>query len=87
MNNNKMSNNCYAIKRLKRILERVPDDAQIFYERIEDKYFESHGWSTNEFESLLSFLPGHENDTAEYLDIENIWYNEEKNVILITSHF
>jgi hypothetical protein len=33
------------VKDLKKALENVPDDAEVRYQRIEDIYFETHGWS------------------------------------------
>ena len=37
---------CYLTAgQLKKLLENVPDDARILYERIEDVYFKEHGWN------------------------------------------
>ena len=33
-----------TVKELKKVLENVPDDVEVRYQRIEDVYFETHGW-------------------------------------------
>jgi hypothetical protein len=35
-----------TIKDLKEAIANLPDDGEVFYERIEDKFFEKNGWTT-----------------------------------------
>ena len=34
-----------TIKELKEAISNLPDDGEVYVQRIEDKYFEKHGWS------------------------------------------
>jgi len=35
-----------TVKELKRKIEELPDDMEVYYERIEDVYFDKYGWQT-----------------------------------------
>lgn len=74
---------CYlTVGELKKILINLPDDAKVYYQRIEDRYFKKHGWTTlkkpspdypNEFDEWIGAW-GH----IEYLDDGNCY---------ITAHY
>lgn len=34
-----------TVGHLRRVIADLPDDAKVYYERIEDVYFERHGWT------------------------------------------
>ena len=70
---------------LRKMIDGVPDDTPVGQERIEDKYFEIHGWSTTTF-------PGNTAIHGEWMPAEWIrcftgWYDEENEVFLITPHY
>jgi len=34
-----------TVGQLRRVLENLPDNTKVYYQRIEDAYFEKHGWT------------------------------------------
>lgn len=34
-----------TVKELRKAISNLPDDGEVFVQRIEDKYFENHGWT------------------------------------------
>ena len=57
-----------TVGRLKEIIVDMPDDALVFSQRVEDKYFEKHGWK-----GLRRPCPEYpdDEDGDQYL---NVWY-------------
>lgn len=47
-----------TVRELKRFIaeHRIPDDAEIYYQRIEDKYFDEHSWETKNKPSEDGFI-------------------------------
>jgi len=41
-----MSDSNLTVGELKRYIKDLPDDTPVYYQRIEDKYFDIHGWTT-----------------------------------------
>ena len=37
-----------TVKELKKILKTLPNNGEVMIERVEDVYFDKHGWSTKE---------------------------------------
>ena len=79
---------CYmTIKRLKEAIEDLPDDGKIFYERIEDSYFEKHGWSSGETyrQKPSCDWPG------EFDEFTMVWchirYKEKDGNLYLTAHY
>lgn len=33
-----------TVAELRKVLDKLPDDAEVYYQRIEDVYFDHHGW-------------------------------------------
>lgn len=71
---------------VKRITEQVPDDAKIYIQRIEDIYFDKHGW-----EPIL--IPDVNYPATDFCSPDQFipaWgaiYNKEKNILLIYGHY
>ena len=68
---------------LRRALEHFPDDAIVSYERIEDLYFEKHGWETVEVpDEHPTDPPRHFIDAFTAIVPHN-----DKTRLLITAHY
>ena len=74
------------VSQVKRITEQVPDDAKIYIQRIEDIYFDKHGW-----EPIL--IPDVNYPATDFCSPDQFtpaWdaiYNKEKNILLIYGHY
>jgi hypothetical protein len=53
-----------TVKELKRKIENLHDDTEVFIERVEDIYFEHHNWTTER----LVFSADKDNIPLEYVD-------------------
>ena len=51
---------------IRRVIADLPDDSRVFYERIEDGYFEQHGWIPDKLIPYLDSTPS-DNINDEYL--------------------
>ena len=62
----------------------LPDHAGVFYQRIEDVYFEEHNWKTVDF-----FSPEYPDNRDEFIGAFSIYTGEkdEKTYVLITAHY
>ena len=74
--------NFCTIKDLKNFIEKykIPDDAKIFLQRVEDVYFEKHNWETENKEGYhyYSFLRHNEKvDSGEFANKEEYPLLEE----------
>lgn len=62
-----------TIKELREAITNLPDDGEVYVQRIEDKYFENHGWSVKKMEGewYHKFLQWNKDiDSGKYLDRE-----------------
>jgi hypothetical protein len=62
-----------TVKELKEAIENLPDDAIVYYQRIEDVYFEKHNWNVvkkegEHYHSLMDW--NRDIDSGKYLDDE-----------------
>lgn len=70
-----------TVGELRKRIADLPDDAKVFYQRIEDVYFKEHGWTTR-------------NKVSEYPDYPDEWirafgvcrYRDDKD-LYITAHY
>lgn len=69
------------VKELKERLKEVPDSTPVAYQRIQDKYFETHGWQSHE---LAFDYDGH---TSEYIIGFSAYWHPDKNVFVINAHY
>ena len=83
-----------TVKDLKKLLSdpKIKDDAKIYYERIEDEYFEENGWQNDELLEDLWYNRGPErvekNKLSDnWISAYEIFYNEEENTLKITAHY
>ena len=77
--------NLYALK-LKEILNKVPNDAKIYIQRIEDVYFDKHGWEP----ILIPDVNYPATDFCspdQFIEATFAVYNKEKNILLIYAHY
>jgi len=63
-----------TVRELKEKLENVPDDAVVYYQRIEDHYFDC-GWKTTEIE------------TSDYIKAFTAKYHEDSNAFVVNAHY
>jgi len=69
-------------------LNNIPPSAKVVYEHIEDFYFEENGWETEDYpDYLLNWVPKFEDENVKCIDAYNIFYDEEKDVLIITAHY
>ena len=63
-----------TIKELREAIANLPDDGEVYVERIEDFYFEKHGWSVKkiEGEAYHRYIQWNKDiDSGIYFDNEN----------------
>jgi hypothetical protein len=79
---------------LRAVLDSVPDDAKVYYERIEDEYFDSHGWvavplANDAWYERAGFEceEDHPEFPGEWIEVYEAFYNKEENALKITAHF
>ena len=73
---------------LKEVLEHVPDDAKVYYERIEDVYFEENGWKNEWLMDDEWFDRANPDSKGEnWINAFGIFYNKEENALKITAHY
>jgi hypothetical protein len=72
---------------LKKILEGVPDNAKVVYQRIEDAYFKEHGWDPVKIpgEKLNDFGNAVENTYDDYVNVWGCFMSGE--FFCITAHY
>ena len=82
---NSTFNHCLTVGQLKEIIYKLPDDAQVFYQRIEDRYFEQGtGWTENGSQFMPSEFGG---GFDHYIRAWGcVQYKNDKNVY-ITAHY
>lgn len=67
---------------IRKVLQDLPDNTLISYERVEDEYFDNLNWSVEKVPD--SSLPGFHD---EYIAAEVCWYDEPKNTLRISAHY
>lgn len=69
---------------LKKLFDKyhIPNDVAVLIQRIEDVYFEKHGWTTLKVDDPI--YPG---NVDEYIPTHCVWYNKDLKVVLIDSHY
>lgn len=68
---------------LKRLIKDFPDDAKVYYQRIEDVYFKKHGWNNTTIERL----DGDESYQGEYVWLQGFLFNRENNILYLSAHY
>ena len=69
-----------TIKELKELIEDLPDDGIVFYERIEDKYFNERGW--REYTQSVD-----DDASRRFVKAFTGGYSKNKKHLLITAHY
>jgi len=80
------------VKDLKKILENIPDNAEIVYERIEDEYFDEHGWEpikllTDPWFNRKFNVDSEDVEESDWIGAGDAFYNKEENKFKITAHY
>jgi hypothetical protein len=73
-----------TIKDLKEAIANLPDDGEVFYQRIEDRYFKRNGWTTVKMkgEDYYNCLRHNSDiDSGKYLDKEKYPNITEQNLV------
>jgi len=72
---------------LKKLIKKMPDDAKVYYQRIEDVYFEKHEWSKS---SVFKADPEYGDDPPIYDEYTRVYgsnrYKDDTNLYL-TAHY
>jgi hypothetical protein len=68
---------------LRRVIDGMPDDAEVLYERIEDEYFAKHGWTTVDLPDDRE--PENVDCTRRYIKAFCAWRHEGN--LMITAHY
>jgi hypothetical protein len=61
----------------------IPEDASFVVERVEDVYFEKHGWQTIKFCENPKFPE----EKTELVPINSFSYNKNTNTIIVWLHY
>ena len=68
---------------LKKQLEEYPDDALVVAQRVEDVYYEKHGWDT-----VTKPNPLYRDDNVEYTPVWSIChYTNDKDCLFLDLHY
>lgn len=79
-----MSNIPYlTIKDLKERIKDLPDDMPVYYQRIEDQYFE-HGWTTK---TLLWERTKFGDEHSEYISAFSAYKHPDDYIFVINAHY
>ncbi len=72
-----------TVKDLRRWLKKLPDETRVYYQRIEDAYFEKHGWDNTSIkrEGGAGFCE------EEYVWLQTIIFDEKKNILYLSAHY
>ena len=79
-----------TVKMLKEVLTNLPDDTQVYVERIEDIYFDKYGWEPIKLHADDWFdriSKSKENISGDWIGVYEAWYNKKENALKLTSHF
>jgi hypothetical protein len=78
---------CYlTVKDLKEKIKDLPDETPVYYQRIEDVYFEKHGWDKSAL-SLLWEEFGDEKIFNDYIRAFSCYKHPDKEVFVINAHY
>lgn len=69
-----------TVGQLKKALEGVPDDTKVYYQRIEDQYFDKYGWKPK----LLTWEPG---EKCEYIQAWSAYKCDDSEEFVINAHY
>lgn len=69
-----------TVKELKNIIKDLPDDTKVYYQRIEDFYFEGGGWETESMQWEFG-------KTTECIRAFAAYYIKENNSLIIHAHY
>jgi hypothetical protein len=72
-----------TVGELRKQLEGLPDDAPVFYQRIEDAYFDRHGWTADRIMPSPDF-PGSVDDYIRAFGV--VRYHNER-ALFLTAHY
>lgn len=61
----------------------IPENASFVVERVEDVYFEKHGWETIK----VCENPKFPNEITELIPINTFTYNKDTNTIIVWLHY
>lgn len=85
-----------TVGELKEVIVDLPDDCKVYYERIQDLYFEKNGWKATPLASdawyeRAGFVNEDgspcENEPGEWIDAYEAFYNKKENALKITAHY
>ena len=81
MNEDNELDECYlTVGELRNALEGLPDGMPVYYERIEDSYFDVNGWTTREM--LFEY-----DSTAEYIRAFGSYHHKKEDVFVINANY
>ncbi len=69
---------------LREALKNVPDDMPLLYQRIEDVYFDQHGWEAHR---LLWERTGAGDSLSDYVPVFSAYRHPEDAVFVLNAHY
>lgn len=73
-----------TVSELRKALADLPDEAPVFYQRIEDLYFEQHGWAANVVEKPNDMWPDQQD---QYIRAFCVVRYADEPTLFITAHY
>ena len=79
-----------TVGQLRESIKDIPDDTPVYYQRIEDKYFENHGWETDKlvwnYSKALGYI------YSEYIPafsayLHSLNFRSNEDVFVINAHY
>jgi hypothetical protein len=94
---NSMKLEYLTVGMIKKLVADLPSDTKIYYERIEDIYFEENGWKATPLKSdawwdragfdVIDDGKPTKDETGEWIEAYEAFYNEEEGALKITAHY
>lgn len=75
-----------TVAQLKEILEDLPDDTKIIYERIPDVYFNERGWDSISIHSKTPVWYSSELEEIECIPVIEVYFSEDDHLVL-SAHY
>ena len=84
MGNVKRHSMYMSVGDLKKAIEGLTDDAPVLYQRIEDVYFDKHGW-----EGSSTYMPDGDcpNGVAQYIQVFGPVRYKDEDALFLTAHY
>ena len=77
-------NGCYmTVGELRERISELPSDMPVYYQRIEDVYFEKHGWD----KAALKLYFEKPDCKSDYVKVFSAYKHPDKDVFVLNAHY